>query len=128
MPTSFSKPLITAPLSLVQTEAHQPPISTSHAVLYFRTRPQASGQTMSLAQGGTSAGGPSHPAHPHSSRPQGNGHIWPWRLPPYRLVAPTLPPSGSVPLYAFVWARLPIPGLPLPMALPEDAPPGAGED
>lgn len=41
MPTSFSKPLITAPLSLVQTEAHQP--ACGYTVLHVDFHPQASG-------------------------------------------------------------------------------------
>lgn len=35
MPTSFSKPLITAPLSLVQTEAHQPACGYTMLRVYF---------------------------------------------------------------------------------------------
>lgn len=106
MPTSSSKPLITAPLSLVPTEAHQPPGgSTMLSNSVPRAPPRLSPCPYGPLPLPMAAPTPSCQPHPHSSRPQG----MPCAMGTLALVFP----SSQVPVpclftYVYVHACVPI--------------------
>lgn len=109
MPTSSSKPLITAPLSLPQTEARQPAALRSlRALLHAGTSMPGFCLTCPHASVGTTPSAVPAPAPAHQPQPHSNlkGHPVNWAPWPRRLLSPGSP--WQVCPAAFIRARPPI--------------------